>query len=470
MRQSIILIVCALCLCSCHLAKDQAKTITFDADMHSNLKNPYMGWTLYSEGKQRHTDGKAYWQEQDEAARKYAGVFYVRWKWEDFEPEEGHYAWEHDSVFINLIQGALERNLRLAFRVVVHTGTPQYVLDGAETYKHWNKQTPYPDDAFFLEKYTRFIAAFGKKFNDPTLVDYIDSYGLGWWGEEHNIKYKDENNKYQSHDRIVKAYAIHFNKVLNVINFGVRDEKQKAVVYDELGFVPRRDGYASKWFPEEEQKALLKHFPRAPIIAEACYWGTHEMDYHIEHEDGKKLWDTWADYYKDVVDLALQTHANYLDMRTRHETRRYVEEAPEQAQKFLSFGGYRILPTSISVQSQKGQLNIDHTWTNVGVGIFPNNNRNLDYKYKIAFALFDAENQLVKKHLSHKVEPSQLLEGKKITASEMMSTLRLKKGKYQLAVGIINTQKNDSKDIKLAIKDAEIITDEWVLVSDIELD
>ena len=86
-----------------------------------------MGWSLYSEGRKRHTDGKEYWIHQDRAAREYAGVFYLRWKWEDLEPEEGKYAWECDSVFINLIQGALDRNLRLAFRAFVHTGTPKYV-------------------------------------------------------------------------------------------------------------------------------------------------------------------------------------------------------------------------------------------------------------------------------------------------------------------------------------------------------
>lgn len=76
----------------------EEQTTNYIPDTTHNLKNPYMGWSLYSEGRKRHTDGKEYWIHQDRAAREYAGVFYLRWKWEDLEPEEGKYAWECDSV------------------------------------------------------------------------------------------------------------------------------------------------------------------------------------------------------------------------------------------------------------------------------------------------------------------------------------------------------------------------------------
>ena len=52
--------------------------VTFTPDTVSNLKNPYMGWTLYSERRFRHTNGKEYWEKQNEAAEKYAGTFYLR--------------------------------------------------------------------------------------------------------------------------------------------------------------------------------------------------------------------------------------------------------------------------------------------------------------------------------------------------------------------------------------------------------
>lgn len=49
----------------------------------------------------------------------------------------------------------------------------------------------------------------------------------------------------------------------------------------------------------------------------------------------------------------------------------------------------------------------------MGVGVLPNNNRNLGFKYKVAFALFDEENNLVRKWLSENIEVSELVNGKR---------------------------------------------------------
>lgn len=114
---------------------------TYEAETEKTLKNPYMGWALYSEGGKTQDNADTYWTLQDEAAQKYAGVFYVRWPWAAFEPKEGEYAWEHDDNFKKLIQGALDRGLRLAFRVTANSrdcekpAIPDYVIEaGAEYY------------------------------------------------------------------------------------------------------------------------------------------------------------------------------------------------------------------------------------------------------------------------------------------------------------------------------------------------
>ena len=141
-----------------------------------------------------------------------------------------------------------------------------------------------------------------------------------------------------------------------------------------------------------------------------------------------------------------------------------MEDAPAQAEKFLSDGGYRILPVSISFSVEKGTLDVDHTWTNMGVGVLPNNNRNLGFKYKVAFALFDEENNLVRKWLSENIEVSELVNGKKINVSNAFDTSELESKKYKLAVAVINTRENDSKDITLAVENAVKVKDEWILV------
>ena len=187
---------------------------TFNPDTTSMIRNPYMGWTIYEDAAGPVANAKEYWQLQDTIARKYATTFYIRWRWSELEPEEGQYAWEYDSNFQELVKGALERGLRLAFRIYVasqdnwNESTPAFVFDaGAKYYIEQGHpgdvRSPYPDDQIFQEKFENFIQAFAEKFDDPELVNYIDGYNLGWWGEGHHLKFIDENKKEETFNWII---------------------------------------------------------------------------------------------------------------------------------------------------------------------------------------------------------------------------------------------------------------------------
>jgi hypothetical protein len=123
--------------------KDHYITIYPTEDTTSLIRNPAMGWGLYDDAGGNVANAENYWAVQDEAAKKYASYFYVRWRWSDMEPEEGKYAWLYNDNFKKLIKGALDRDLKLAFRIYVNgqdnikNGTPSYVKDAgaAKIYK-----------------------------------------------------------------------------------------------------------------------------------------------------------------------------------------------------------------------------------------------------------------------------------------------------------------------------------------------
>ena len=457
---------------SCASKPTNAVSATFTPDTVTHLRNPYMGWTLYSQGLHNLDQADTYWELQDEAARKYANVYYIRWPWAAFEPEEGKYAWEYDENFKALIQGALDRGLRLAFRVVANSrdcakqGIPEYVFEAGAEYFIDNPghKNAYPDDPVFLDKYTKFIKAFGEEFNDPARVDFLDCYGLGWWGEEHNVKWKNKENRNASHDRIVRAYAEAFDKVITVVNFGVRNEHEQEVAFNELGISPRRDGYVSEWFPESQYEGFVSHFPAKVLIAEACYRGNN---YDIAKQENGK-WPTWQVYYKELVDEALKTHVNYLDMRTPIESKRFITDNLDDVQRFISKGGYRIYPEKVDGNIKEGKLTVNHTWKNLGVGVLPNNNVALGYKYKVAFSLFDENNEIARKWYSDNIEVSSLLGDIAISATDVFEIGDLSDGEYKLAVGIVNQRENDSKDITLSVKNPEKIKGEWIMVGNIK--
>ena len=83
--------------------------------------------------------------------------------------------------------------------------------------------------------------------------------------------------------------------------------------------------------------------------------------------------------------------------------------------------------------------------------------------------MFNDKDELVSKWYSDKVEVSKLVGEDPISATDKFELGEIAAGKYQLAVGIVNKNENDSKDITLAIKYPKVIEGEWVYVSDIEL-
>ena len=98
------------------------------------------------------------------------------------EPEEGKYAWLYDENYKKLIQGALDRGLKLCFRIYnngqdnLRTGTPDYVRRaGAKGYTvkglKGDLWTPYPDDPIFQEKLEKFVEAFAKEYFRSTKQD-----------------------------------------------------------------------------------------------------------------------------------------------------------------------------------------------------------------------------------------------------------------------------------------------------------
>lgn len=443
----------------------------FEADMETHLRNPYMGWTLYCPFNDIPS---AYWRRMDEAAREYASILYIRWTWADMEPSEGQYAWDNNDRFKQFIEGARERGIRLCFRVYVDSyaqgknATPQWVLDHAESYEpngnNGGYLTPYGDDPYFLEKYTNFIRAFGEEFNDPTIVDYVDSYGLGFSGEENNIRWLDEENSIEAFSTIVRAYEEAFDKVVNVVNYGKSDE-EAAIIYDELGFCTRRDGYGmEQWFPAAERMKFASLFPEQMLVAEAGY--SYDYDWSVA-EGGK--YGQWVNYSKDIVKLALETNVNYLDLRDATTTDHWLEENPDGVKEFLSKGGYRICPVEVRYKTENGRLTVQHSWVNYGVGILPNHNPHLGYKYRIALGLFDSEGREVTQLLSDQIEISRLVGGNELMATDEMDLTGIGPGRYRLGIAIINTRENDSKDITLAVKDPEKITGEWVYAGDVSI-
>lgn len=442
--------------------------LTLTADSFSVLRNPCMGWGLYDDADDEVADADTYWAAQDSlGATRYASFFYIRWRWADMEPEEGCYAWQNNDNYRKLINGAIDRGLKLAFRIYFngqdnfYPGTPAFVKEagakGCLVGGHW---TPYIDDPIFREKFARFVKAFAREYDNPSMVDFVDGLGAGWWGECHHLNLKDANREVETLEWFTDLYGSSFRRVPLVMpvcsQFGAKAEMQIAHGMNGYGF--RRDGLGSKWFLPKEKEHVLSLYPNTLLIGEQCYWKGDETD-KVYFDDEQYHFTNWREVLDATYQDAINYHFNTLDLREPLEAGRWFRLAPDLVQAFVSHGGYRLYPKVLSLPKKMRLADtvcIGHRWENLGTGVLPNNDVRWNGKYKVAFALLDEEGKLCKSYVDTQSDPGRFFNGTNVDYLFYIHINGLPKGHYYWGVAIVDTTESDQPGIQLATQGEKI--------------
>lgn len=449
----------------------QGTRIELTEDSTSLLRNPAMGWGIYEELGRKRLSADSYWIQQNGVARKYASFLYIRWMWSDIEPEEGRYAWLYDSQYKKLIEGALARGLKLCFCIYYNSqdcaqqAVPDYVrLAGAEGYlstgqggqQYWS---PYPDDPVFQQKLEQFLGAFAAEYDNPDLVDFVDGTNLGWWGECHHIELKDKSKLNAVFEWITATYARAFQKVILVHPFGSEFgyQQEKLIAVDRNGFALRRNGLGSQWYGADQQKITDQMVGTIPFFGEGCWWGGNSQTTYFPFlNDPAYALKTWRDVYQLTCKQALAGHFNTLDLRNPTESRGWTLDAPDLIQQFIAEGGYRLypryfeLPRTIETQST---ATIRHSWGNKATGYCPNNLPNWNHKYKVAFAVIDAQGEVLRIFVDTKADPGDWIKGRWFDYEFTFDTGGLPAGNYHWGVAIADTGKENMPGIRLSVKE-----------------
>lgn len=449
-------------------------------DTKSLLRNPCCGWGLYDDAAGEVADADSYWQKQDYAARKYASFFYLRWRWSDMEPEEGKYAWIYNENYKKLIKGALDRGLKLAFRVYyngqdnLRLATPNFVKKtGAKGYAttpngHW---TPYIDDPVFQQKLNNFVKAFATEYDNPDMVDFVDGANVGHWGECNGLEIqnitKEKSDAFLNW--ITQLYGTNFKKVILImpVNSQFTHESELNIAAKKQGYGFRRDGLGSMWFSNYEKEVVSKLYPKHLLIGESCYWAGDDSD-NLWFDDAIYHFKNWKQIYEATYKDAVDYHYNTLDLRTPTETKRWISRAPELVQKFIEKGGYRLYPSLLSIPDEwtmNQSVTIGHQWKNLATGIFPNENTRWNGKYKIAFALMDKNGKIEEIFVDTKANPAELLIGKEVDYKFKVKVKNVQPGHYMLSVAIVDQSKNNEASIQLATLEKKV--GNWVVISNV---
>ena len=125
---------------------------------------------------------------------------------------------------------------------------------------------------------------------------------------------------------------------------------------------------------------------------------THKMvitqNTSISKETKRFAMNDFKEAFTVSVTDALDSHCNTLDLRMPLQCKFWIEELPDQVQRFITLGGYRLYPDYIKVEQDHKTLTLFHSWKNYGVGVLPNNHPNWNYKYQVSFVLMNEKRKL----------------------------------------------------------------------------
>lgn len=458
-------------------AASEVTTVRFEADRTSVLRNPASGWALYAADLYL-PDATAYWKEIDGFVPT-ASIVYIRLPWSLYESAEGEFAWKQPGDLKTLIDGAKQRGLKLAFRVVLNSkdckrsAAPDYVrAAGAKGYDEQGEGgkalwSPDPLDPVFREKFGRFLDAFAASFDDPLTVDFIDGVGLGWWGEMHHLGFPAEKRP-EVYEWICNAYASRFSKVLLgtqvVSDLGESGPLDRGIAIEKHGYVSRLDSLGSHWMWHEKLPATIGD---TPFFGESCYFSLREWDMW---KDPKEKFENPRQVLEATMKDAFRYKANTLDLRKPNDCRTWFEIAPDLVQRFVSEGGYRLHPEEISYrESSQGQaISINHRWRNLGVGFLPNGNRRWNGKFRVAFALFGKDGAgPVEVYVAPDIDPGEW-RGNVPFDCTTTPTFSSPSGEYRLAMAIVDTTRGNEPAIRLAVRNAPLASG-WIPIGNLSL-
>lgn len=469
------------------------------------LRNPLNGWVMYA----ARTAEPSYWDKeyyvsdlgQNVKVMDYAAAGYIRTSWSSLNPADGVYAWrDPNSQIGRLINGAIERGLPVAFRIVVDgrdqgMNTPQFVFDaGAASYvenpSFPTRVTPLPQDPIFRQYYAKFVEALAQDFNDPDKVSFIDAYGFGKWGEAHNVVYEDPNTstgantealKEEVLDWVTDLYTRCFTKIPLVINYhrlighpaswGSPNPNSDRLLVKaiEKGYSLRQDAFGMTDYYQSWEKQFAKawNFKR-PILMEGGWItsGTHR--YWID-PSGKYREGHPEDVRQGEFDASAEACVNMMDFRSG-DTDSWFEKTFNLVQRFISEGGYRLYPDQLYLPetiASGAETIISHRWRNMGWGYFPNNIPQWNFKYKVAFALLNADGQVQKIYVDEQAEPSNWLKDSPST-HEFTTTVDVPAGTYSWAVAIVDSTKENQPGIQLAVN-GDLTADGWLKLLDVQV-
>lgn len=406
------------------------------------LNNPYMGWAPWAtntNSKQPHR------------------LAFINDTWKQLEPQKGKIDFANFEQRNNFAYWR-SRGVKLILRINMdipgaqaHRDLPDWLhnetKDGIDYNISYGKgYSPNYNNAKLIQYHEVLVKKLAERYNDDSLIAYIQFGTLGHWGELHTYLGNDLDLPFPKIN-VLEQYLAHYLKYFSKKCLMVRRPLKMALDH--------KLGYFNDSLGDEEQ---------------VYRWGGLEWlnngytyDHPVEKHPGMPNWWTYAptggefvpapcvpvnfennQKFKEVLKMVKDLHVSWVGpcCPAGEEVNATGQKNVDQMQKTI---GYRFVLQKV-VYPEKikagGQLQVEMSWFNKGTAPFY-------YSWPLYFGLIDTSGKIVTQTKTAE-DIRTWLPGTKVTKNIFVISSSLVKGTYSLAVAIFDPEKQ-KPGIELAI-------------------
>lgn len=292
-------------------------------------------------------------------------VAYLRWFWQQLEPERGKYRWEIlDSAF----DEARRHNQTLMIRLMPYDqGNPLpewYRNSGARRAnkpedKDGKIWSPDASDPLYRRAWSELVRLAGQRYDAHPFLDSVDISTAGYWGEGWG-PYLPE---FAVQQELLDVYFEAFPHTPKLVNF---DELRPLVYAVKRGAGWRLDCWGDMGRPGRNWSHMLDFYPlqlaRDPILYDA--WRTGPVS--LETCGTPLSWKQWGFDLQPILEQALRWHASTINIKSTA----IPEEWKARFTEFQKRIGYRFALRRLEHSSEVHagtMIPVKMWWENSGV-------------------------------------------------------------------------------------------------------
>ena len=225
------------------------------------------------------------------------------------------------------------------------------------------------------------------------------------------------------------------------------------------------------YYQDWEKEFARKWNFRLPILMEGGWITAAHHRYWID-SSGKYREGHSEDVRRGEYEASKEAHVNMMDLRINDEVASWFSLAFDLVKGFVAEGGYRLYPSEVSVPERVrrgADVRVRSVWNNIGWGYCPTNLPQWNQCYKVAFALLDADQKPAYVFTDYRSDLSKWIKGTPVAYETPISLDGVAKGTYTWATGLVDTRKEKTVGLEIAVDERLLAPGKWLKLGRVEI-